>query len=103
VKSHKAKIGGLRDKYNAGQTSRERLQAAVDEAKYDRDQIARAKGGLEAQIGLLDQKMREQEQAGGAVPTKLVRQRNELQSERDQLDRQIQALNGEIQAAEAIA
>ena len=101
--AHRSKIASLRQSYNAGHVSREQLQFAVNEAKYDRDQIARAKGGLDAQIGVLDEKMREQQQAGRSVPSKLLEQRNALQSERDQLDRQIQALNGEIQKTEAVA
>lgn len=101
--AHRTEIANLRNKYNSGQASREQLQAAVNEAKYDRDQIARAKGGLEAQIGLLDEEVRKQRQAGANVPNKLLAQRNELKTERDRLERQIQALNGEISAAEAIA
>lgn len=102
VQGHRSKIASLQEGYKARAVSEQTLERAVEEARYDRDQIARASEGIEGQISEIQSSI--DQSAGSNSPNlrALVQRRNGLLAERNMLNQQLVALDIEIDRAEAL-
>ncbi len=102
VASHRTKIASLQEGYKARKVSESSLERAVEEARYDRDQIERASGGIEDQISDMQDAI--DSAAGSNSPNlrALVQRRNALLAERNLLNQQLVALDIEIDRAEVL-
>ncbi len=102
VAGHRQKIASLEEGYKARKVSEASLERAVEEARFDRDQIERVSSGLEDQISAVQSSIARS--AGSSSPNlnALVQRRNALLNERNLLNQQLVALDIEIDRAEAL-
>jgi hypothetical protein len=97
VAGHTAELRALKEEAARDEAAVGRLETALEEAEYDRDQMMRAREGLEEQVAILDEAAAEP-----GASRQLVKRRDELRRELSLLDRQIDALTGEIEDAEGV-
>ncbi len=102
VQGHRLKITTLQEGYRAKKVSEASLEHAVEEARYDRDQIGRASEGIESQLSVIDDGITAAANSRSPNFQTLVQQRNALLNERNMLNQQLVALDIEIDKAEAL-
>jgi hypothetical protein len=98
---HKATIARLESDVARGGASREELERAAGEARQDASRIREARSGLERQVASMDAELADLRQRNIETPAELAHRRDELRQELARLDRQLQALSGVADVAEA--
>ncbi len=101
VAGHRERLGQLQASVKAGTANRKALERALEVARYDQDQIGRAREGLEDQISELDNGIWQAQERGVRIPSRLTKKRNDLVGELNLLNQQYNALTAEIEGAEA--
>ncbi len=102
VANHRTKIASLEEGYKARKVSEETMERALQEARYDRDQIERASENVESQIEVMNDGITQAANSGSPNTQRLVSQRNALLAERNKLNQQLISLDIEIDKAESL-